>query len=148
MKNLRIKKTNILITVYIVLIIIELFFCVPYHNIQIFRSQQYVPHTVIVGSGYASMTDIKNDKACTNEKTPFAPSEIGKTVNTPQIFLNVSITTVLAIVAYFLMQKEEGVNEMPILDVNNLAFATEEEIEQAQRDYAKEMAEYVKRNKL
>ena len=34
--------------------------------------------------------------------------------------------------------------EMPTLDVNGLAFATEEEIAQAQAEYASKMAEYVK----
>ena len=45
-------------------------------------------------------------------------------------------------------KKNEEAEEMPILDVDALAFATEEEIAQAQRDYANKMAEYVKRNKL
>lgn len=45
-------------------------------------------------------------------------------------------------------KKNEETEEMPILDVDALAFATEEEIAQAQRDYANKMAEYVKRNKL
>ena len=142
------KKTHILIAVYIFLIVVELFFYVPYHNIQIFKSKQKVPHTVVVGSGYASMSNIKKDKAYTAERYPLAPSEVGKTVNTPQIFMNVSITTVLAIVTYLLMQKEEQVNEMPVLDVNELAFATEEEIEQAQREYARKMYAYVKNKEI
>ena len=38
----------------------------------------------------------------------------------------------------------EEAMEMPTLDVNGLAFATEEEVAQAQADYAKQMAEFVK----
>lgn len=38
----------------------------------------------------------------------------------------------------------EEVLEMPTLDVNGLAFATEDEIKQAQAEYAQKMAEYVK----
>lgn len=34
--------------------------------------------------------------------------------------------------------------EMPTLDINGLAFATEEEVKQAQRDYAQKMSEFVK----
>lgn len=45
-------------------------------------------------------------------------------------------------------QNEENIIEeamqMPVLDVNGLAFATEEEIAQAQADYANKMAEFVK----
>lgn len=45
-------------------------------------------------------------------------------------------------------QNEENLIEeamqMPTLDVNGLAFATEEEIAQAQADYAQKMSEYVK----
>ena len=145
MKGLEFKKTHILITVYIFLIVTELIFYVPYHNIQIFKSNQNVPHTEIVGSGYATMDDITNDNAYIDYHNK---TSTGKIVNTPQLFLNVSITTVLAIVIYFLLKKDEEVNELPILDINALAFLTDEEIKQVQRDYARKMAEYVKRNKL
>ena len=100
----KLKKTHIVIAIYIVLIIVELFFYVPYHNIEIFVSKQNVPHTEIVGNGYTTMDDISSNNACFNEKET---ASSGKTVNTPQLFLNVSITTVLAIVIYFLLQKDE-----------------------------------------
>lgn len=145
MKKSEFKTNRILIAVYIFLIITELFFYVPYHNIQIFKTNQNVPHTEIVGSGYTTMDDITRDNACIQNGNR---TSTGKIVNTPQLFLNVSITTVLAIVIYFLLQKDEKVNELPILDINTLAFLTEEEIAQAQRDYAIKMAKYVKRNKL
>ena len=35
--------------------------------------------------------------------------------------------------------------EMPVIDTNILAFGTDEEVAQAQRDYARKMYEYVKR---
>lgn len=143
----KIRKSHILVAVYVFLIIIELFFYVPYHNIQMFVSRENVPHTEIIGSGYTTMDDITNDNAYVKDRLS---SETGKTVNTPQLFLNVSITTVLAIVIYFLLQKDEKkiVEEntpMPILDINTLAFMTDEQIKQAQRDYARQMAEYVRR---
>ena len=38
----------------------------------------------------------------------------------------------------------EEAMQMPTLDINGLAFATEDEVKQAQRDYAQKMAEFVK----
>lgn len=146
------KKTHILIAIYIVLIVVELFFYVPYNNIEIFVSQQNVPHTEIIGSGYSTMDDISRDNACINEKETSNKKKLisatGKVVNTSQLFMNVSITTVLAIALYFILQKNEAVKEMPLLDINGLAFADEKTILQAQQDHAKKVAEYVKRNKL
>ena len=142
MKKIRIEKTHILVAAYIVLIVTELFFYVPYNNIQIFKTGQNVPHTEIVGSGYATMANISYDNAYiqNNERT-----STGKIVNTSQLFMNVSVTTVLAIAIYFLLQKNEEVKELPIIDVNKLVFMTDEDIEQAQQDYARKMAEYVRR---
>lgn len=142
MQNIKMKKTHILVAVYAALIIIELFFYVPYHSIQIFKTTKNVPHTETIGSGYATMADITNDNASiqNNERT-----STGKVVNTSQLFINVSITTILAMAIYLLLPKEEEVKELPVLDVNALAFATDEEINQAQQDYAKKVYEYVKR---
>ena len=104
MKKNRMKKFYILVTVYVLLIIIELFFYVPYHNIQIFKTNQNVPHTEIVGSGYATMADITADNAYIENNQRIGS---GKIVNTSQIFMNVSITTVLGIAIYYFLQKNE-----------------------------------------
>ena len=136
------NKTHILVAVYVALIIIELFVYVPYHRIQIFRSEQNVPHTEIVGSGYTTMDNIKRDHAIFWSNNDITST--GKKVNTSQLFINVSITTVLAIAIYFIQHKKEKVKQLPLLDVNALAFADEDAIAQAQRDYAKEIYEYVK----
>lgn len=159
MKPFRMGKTHILIMVYIILIVTELFFFVPYHSIQIFRTNQNVPHTEIIGSGYSTMENITSYSV--NFSKNKYTSDIGKIVNTSQLFMNVSITTVLAVAIYFLLQKKEEVsktqdietdnitftdeelNEMPVLDVNSLAFAIEEEIVEAQRDYARKVANYI-----
>ena len=141
MKKIKINKTYILVAVYVTLIIIELFFCVPYHRIQIFRTNQNVPHTEIVGSGYATMFEISDDDARIVSRN----SNTGKIVNTPQLLMNVSITTALAVAIYFLLQKKETIEDLPVIDVNTLVFCTEEQIAQAQRDYARKMYEYVKR---
>ena len=97
LKN-KIKKIHILIVVYVILIITELFFCVPYHSIQIFKSKQNVPHTEIIGSGYTTMADIQDSYAFVY----LDDMNLGKVVNTPQVLINVSITTLLAAAIYFL----------------------------------------------
>ena len=147
MDKIKNKKTHILVAVYIVFVIIELFFYVPYHNIQVFTSNQNVPHTEIIGSGYATMTDISYDKAYVKN---IRSSKTGKRLDTSQLFMNVSITTVVAVAVYFLFlnEKNKEIKGMPILDVNSLAFCTDEEIYQAQQDYARKMAEFVKNNKI
>ena len=147
MEKSGIKKTHILIAVYIFLIVIELFFYVPYHKIQIFITENNVPHTEIIGSGYATMEDIEYDKALTG--TVSKSRTAGKRVDTLQLFINVSITTIVAVGLYFILQKSkrkiaEKNIPIPILDINGLAFATEEEVTKAQEEYARQMVEYIK----
>ncbi len=98
LKN-KIEKIHILIATYIVMIIIELFFCVPYHNIQILRSSQNVPHTEITGNGYSTIFDIADSVAYIYAHENMS---LGKKVNTPQIFINISITTAIFVAIYFL----------------------------------------------
>lgn len=142
MKKNRFKKTYILIAAYILLIIIELFFCVPYNRVQIFISTQNVPHTEVVGNGYSTMSEIGleyTQKYGRNEGRMSA-----KQVNTPQLFMNISITTFLAVAMYFILQKDEKIKELPKIDTLTLAFATDEEVEKYQQEYAKKMYNYVK----
>lgn len=145
----KIKKTHILIAVYAIIIIAELFFYVPYNKIQIFRTKNNVPHTETIGSGYTSMADIEDNNANFQEKA-YTSSE-GKIVNTSQLAINVSATTIVAVAIYFLLKKNDNVNidaymdEIPVLDINSLAFADEETLIKAQQDYAKQLVEYIKR---
>jgi hypothetical protein len=120
MDEIKIKKTYILVAVYIALIVIELFFYVPYHKIQIFVSDQNVPHTAITGSGYSTIFDIADSDVYVYRKAS------GKRVDTSQIFINVSTTTIVAAAIYFLLRKNRRIKEMPLLDINALAFADEE----------------------
>lgn len=148
MNKIRMKKTHILIVVYIILIVTELFYFVPYHDIDIFISNQNVPHTVITNCGYMTMDDMRYNYRQFDNKRNIISDRV---VNTPQLIINVSITTLLAAAIFFLLQKNEKVKrmpdmEIPVIDVNALAFATEDEIQKAQQDYAKQMVEYIKRN--
>lgn len=103
-------KTRFFIAVYIILIIIELFFCVPYHEIQIFITENWVPHTEIVGSGYAPMPDISRDEASiriSRLKSNELNTSYGKIINTAQLFLNVSITTIIFATIYWIFIKNK-----------------------------------------
>ena len=145
---IKIIKKYIVIVVYAILIVTELFFYVPYNRIQMFRTQNNVTRTEIIGSGYATIANIEDN--CANfHDTKYTSSE-GKIVNTPQLIINVSITTVLAVALYFVLQKKdkkiiEDDVQIPMLDINALAFADEETIEKEQAKYAKQMVEYIKR---
>lgn len=151
MKNSKTKKIHFLIVAYIILIVTELFFYVPYHNIQIYSSKENVPHTAIIGSGYATMANITKDNAYVDEgHTAWASSGLGKIVNTPQLVINVSITTILAIGLYFLLQKKEKKtiedNEpMPELDLDSLAFADKETQQAEMAKYTQKLTEYIKK---
>jgi hypothetical protein len=134
-----------------------------------------VPHTQITGSGYATMTNITYNKAQlkNNERV-----KAGKRVDTSQLFMNVSITTIVFIAIYLLSLKEEKdenkmetqndfeearkateamfaedyqlsleesmLVEPPYLDVNALAFADDETIKEAQKQYVQDLYFYFK----
>ena len=200
MKKSELKKTHILIVAYIILIVTELFLYVPYHSIQIFRSDQNVPHTEIIGNGYVPLAEIRKDKAwlANNDKTT-----TGKRVDSGQLVTNLFMTTISAIFIYFIfiyledkakvlevevdaLKKEnemlnrnvgylykdnrilceyktsilrlkkalaeiadgsnmQYIEEIPTLDINALAFEDEDTIANAQAEYARKMAEYIKR---
>lgn len=199
MKN-KTYKTYILIGVYVLLLIVELFLYVPYEKIEVFRSKQNVPHTQVVGNGYASIQIIQNNSA-TIDGDEWTTT--GKRLDSSQVIINVSITTALAVIIYFLfiykktnsaeapdnafkeslnslkkqnvqLQKTidtlytenqqlikdkneceklllkkiqadspEDCQSLPCIDINGLAFATEEQREQAKRKYAIDMYRYV-----
>ena len=63
------------------------------------------------------------------------------------VFVDLLPSAMLLITAVFEKKNEEP-EEMPLIDINGLVFSTEEEARQMQEEYAKEMAEYIKRNKL
>lgn len=146
-------KKHIFLAVYVVLIIIELFFYVPYQNIQVFTSNQNVPHTEIIGSGYATMTDITNDNAYVGK---IRSAATGKLVNTQQLFINVSITTIAFVAVYLFFLKSEkdkaqsepqiDFKTLPEIDVDSLAFADEETVEKAKRKYAVDVYRHITGN--
>lgn len=106
------KSTNFIkklfIITYIVFIIVELLFFVPYDKVEIFISKQNVPHTEVIGSGYATMSDITQNEAVTDDKKENA---VGKRVNTTQLITNISITTIMAIFIYFFLIRNLNSNQ-------------------------------------
>ena len=101
-------KKAMLIIVFGTLVVIESFFLVPYHEIQVFRSKQNVPHIEIVGSGYATIEDINFDNAVLVGN---ASSNTGSKVNGAQLFVNLFITVVSFGIIYFFMNKRDSVNK-------------------------------------
>ena len=107
----RIKSVHILIALYIVTLVVELFIYVPYNNIQILVSQQNVAHIEIIGNGYSTMKDIDDHSASIASKGK--PSE-GQVVNSQQLLLNVVLTTIVfsAIYFYFIFKRKTVDNEI------------------------------------
>lgn len=93
------KKKYTFICTYILLLIIELFFYVPYEKIVIFLSDKNVPHTEIIGNGYETLDDIRYDNVfpINNGKTA-----TGKRVDSGQLLINLSATTIIALFVYLI----------------------------------------------
>ena len=104
----KIKKKHIFVAVYIILLVVELFFYVPYEEIEIFRSKQNVPRTEIIGSGYLSMEEIRKDVAALDVKDMNAT---GKRVDSGQLVANLFATTVFALFVYFIFIYSEDKDE-------------------------------------
>ena len=101
------NKKHVFIGVYILLLIVELFFYVPYEKIEIFRSDQNVPHTEIVGNGYTTLDEIKYDVAwlANSERTT-----TGKRVDSGQLATNLFSTTAGAVFIYLVFIYSEDKN--------------------------------------
>ena len=97
--KIRINKVHILIAAYVFALIMELFCFVPYEKIEVFRSEQNVPHTEIIGCGYASIFDIEKDDSTVECN---AWTATGKRTDASQLAINVSCTTLIFIAVYFL----------------------------------------------
>lgn len=186
MKN----KKYIFIVVYIILIIIELFFYVPYERIEIFRSNQNVPHTEIIGNGYSTIFDIADSVAFIDDREYTAS---GKRVDAGQLVTNILSTTIAALYIYLifiysynksqtlkneneLLQRKvdvlnydnqllheyrtmflqfknaleetannstmENIKEIPTIDINALAFADEETVNETMKQYTNNISAY------
>lgn len=92
-------KNGVFIGLYVLILVIELFFCVPYEEIEIFRSKQNVPHTEILKDGYATLDEIGKDEPWVSNKDKIS---IGKRVDSGQLMKNLFLTTLIAAAIYFI----------------------------------------------
>lgn len=111
------NKIMIVIALYAVILLSELLFFVPYEKIEIFRSEQNVPHITVIGNGYTDIFSISKDNAVLQNKDRTAT---GKRVNTTQIITNIFATTVIAAAVYFLYtHKNEANNDLTKTPISN-----------------------------
>lgn len=149
--KIKINKLYVFVILYVTIILAELFLCVPYERIEIFRSSQNVPHTEITGSGYETISDISSAYVIMG-KSDF--NATGKRVNTSQLLINLVFTTVVFTAIYFMfLYKKKDVKpkykqlsllpiEPPTIDFNGLAFADEATQQKAVAKYTADMFEY------
>ena len=102
------RKGLTIVVIYILFLVIELTCLVPYQKVQVFVSEQNVPHTEVIGSGYTSLVSIADDDAAlwNNKK-----SAIGKIVDTQRLTMNIVLTTLSAVALYYtVVYKQEHAN--------------------------------------
>ena len=97
-----------LIVAYVAVLLFEVFLCVPYHKIQVFKSAQNVPHTEIIGSGYDTVFNISNNTAVLHNNKD---SATGKRINSQQLFINILLTTGVFSVLCFIKRKNNPIEE-------------------------------------
>lgn len=158
-----ISKWILIITFVAILItslILQMMYFLPYEKVAILISAQNVPHTIVMETGYTSLTELQNDTYdSVYEVEKIKEFDIvSKRINTSQLATNIALTTgiltiiYLAIYFLFLYNKEKKkpiitkteVVEPPYIDFNELAFADPETQEKVQKDYAEAMYRYVK----
>ena len=101
---------------------------------------------VITKHIYECIAD-KNKKACPFCKPRTEIHEWYKEKFPDSIYAKAPIDTVAKQVSLFdLDVTERETQELPVIDINTLAFETEDKVQQAQQDYAKTMIEYVKKH--
>ena len=141
----------LLLIVWVALLVIQMIYFVPYKRTYLRLSDDGVSHSTITGNGYASLLEIE-ESFKVNEKD--GKVAYCKTIDTPQLAINLSLTTIVVGAMYFLFIfkkensykniKKQKINEVPYLNFDKLAFADEETQIQIQKDYAEAMYRYVK----
>ena len=148
-------KLRVLVVVYIILAIVELFIYVPYNAIMVVVSEEQVPHAEIIGSGYSTVFDIQESEVRLENQVRYVNKNdlgYGKRVNAQQLTFNITLTTIIATAIYFLFifkkeakrQHKQETVELPYIDFKDLAFADDETQARARQEYAEAMYRYVK----
>lgn len=102
----KIKLPHILLFAYIIALVIEVFFCVPYNRFETFLSEQNVPHTVIIDSGYSPISDINYNRASWRNGS----IKISR-VNIPQLVINIVVTSIVTAIFYFVLTRKCSLGE-------------------------------------
>lgn len=121
----KLNRIKVLFVLLVAMLIVECIFFVPYDNIEIFRSEQNVPHSEIIGSGYATIFDIADDHALVYGSNWTAA---GKRVSTSRLTINIAVTLILFIAVYFLFFGESKKSSTPemISEIERLRLKNQE----------------------
>lgn len=96
MKN---KALTCTIITYVILIGVQMFLFLPYNVVEIFVTEQYVPHETVIGSGYSTIFDIATNTAELpsrvnhSSKTGLIERKTGKVINVSQLLINLTFIT-------------------------------------------------------
>lgn len=148
--------SKVLLVVYVTAIFITSFIHIPYNRIEVRVSSQNVPHETVVFSDYGFHDEVYG-YVSRDEYNKVDSQKIAFHIFMYTIALAAGLTVV-----YFsedsksekaesrteLSSFEEHIKtiiseaEMPVLDLNSLAFADEETVAKAQKEYAEKMKDY------
>lgn len=156
----------VIFVAYVIALVFQMIYFVPYEKVATFISAQNVPHTIVMENGYTSIIDGIDDRYTSIaelEQDEYLQSEkgtiISKRIDTAQIVTNVIVTTLIAGAIYgaiyflFIFKKEkeyifideqETKKHLPILNFEELAFADPETQEKTRKDYEDAIYRYVK----
>lgn len=145
---LRKLSTFLLFTAWIALLVAQMIYFVPCKKMYLVLSDDNVSHATVVGNGYASIFEIEESFKAQEGNGRHASC---KTIDTPQLAINVTLTTILTGAIYFLFifkkvnnSNKQKITKLPVLNFDELAFADEETKEQLQKEYAEAMYHYIK----
>lgn len=140
----------ILLVVYVIAIVLQMIYFVPCEKLYLVLSDNNTSHATVTGNSYNSIFEIEKSFKPKEDNGRHAYCE---TIDTPQLAINLSFTTIVAIATYFLFifkkdndyknTKKQEFIEPPYLNFDELAFADEETQIKVQKEYAEAMYRYV-----
>ena len=103
-------KNKIIPILYITVLLIQLFFFVPYGKYKVFMSKQNVPHTQLIETAYSSLLDeyynsygLQKDANSTTAKPIYTTYKL----NVSQFMIQIIITTLIFGSLYLITYKKE-----------------------------------------
>ena len=106
-------KTTIIL--YIIAVVIQCTLIVPCHRIEVFISEQNVPHSEITRYDYYSLSDITGFSRTTSDDEYFRCWQI----NYEQLYMQLTLTTITAVLIYiYLLQQRKNKTDDAIEKLN------------------------------